>query len=42
MRFGTRKADERTDHEDGGFFAGLENPRALVGDLKEIRTFWTG
>lgn len=29
------------DHEFGGFFAGLENPPDLVGDLREIRTYWT-
>ncbi|KAL8895052.1 MAG: hypothetical protein Q9192_003876 [Flavoplaca navasiana] len=30
------------NHEFGGFFAGLENPPALVDDLREIRNYWTG
>ncbi|KAL8983572.1 MAG: hypothetical protein Q9205_002231 [Flavoplaca limonia] len=30
------------NHEFGGFFAGLENPPALVDDLREIGTYWTG
>lgn len=27
-------------HESGVFFAGLENPPALAGDLREIATDW--
>jgi hypothetical protein len=28
------------DHEFGGHFAGLDNPPALVEDLREIGNYW--
>jgi len=28
------------DHDFGGNFAGLDNPKALVDDLREIGTHW--
>ncbi|KAM3448620.1 hypothetical protein MY3296_007653 [Beauveria thailandica] len=28
-------------HETGGFFAGLENAPAFIGDLRDIRDYWT-
>jgi hypothetical protein len=28
------------DHEFGGHFAGLDNPPALIADLKEIVQYW--
>ncbi|RDW85444.1 hypothetical protein BP5796_03769 [Coleophoma crateriformis] len=29
------------NHESGGHFPGLENPSALIEDLREIGTYWT-
>lgn len=30
-----------TDHEAGGHFPGLDNPPALLEDLREIATYWS-
>lgn len=30
-----------TDHESGGHFPGLDNPPALLEDLREIATYWS-
>lgn len=30
------------DHEAGGHFPGLDNPPALLADLREIATYWSG
>lgn len=32
--------DACSDHESGGHFPGLENPPALVDDLREIGAYW--
>ncbi|RAL11837.1 epoxide hydrolase family protein [Aspergillus homomorphus CBS 101889] len=31
-----------SNHEEGGHFPGLDNPPALLGDLREIGRFWGG
>ena len=28
------------DHDFGGHFPGLDNPPALIGDLREIAKYW--
>lgn len=33
-------ADDHVDHDVGGHFPGLDNPPALLHDLREIATYW--
>lgn len=33
-------SDEHIDHEFGGHFPGLDNPPALLHDLREIANYW--
>jgi hypothetical protein len=33
-------SDEYLDHDFGGHFPGLDNPPALLHDLREIANYW--